>query len=262
MPDIPPDTANPLRKALQRADGPLIGIWSMLNSPAVTEGLALTGYDWMVIDGEHAPIELPDVIHHLQILDRGPTAPIVRLAWNDGLLIKRHLDAGVRSLMLPFIQSADEARKAVSAMHYAPRGTRGIALGHRASGYGLVPDYLEHASQGLFLICQIETGAGLDALDEIAATDGVDAVFFGPADLSASLGLKGGARGEAVSDVIVQARERAAAAGRFCGAFAASEEQAERFIAAGFDFIAVALDTAILMQGAAGIAQRFGGRRG
>ena len=256
------DFANPLRRALQAARRPLIGIWSMLNSPAVSEGLALCGYDWVVIDGEHAPIELPDVIRHMQILDRSPTLPIVRLALNDPLLIKRHLDAGVRSLMLPFVESAEEAESAVREMHYPPKGRRGLALGQRASGYGLWPDYPAHASESLFLICQIETGAGLEALEAIMATEGVDAAFFGPSDLSASLGLPGGAAGEAVTELILSAREKVARSGRFAGAFAASEAQAERFIAAGFDFVAVAVDVAILMQGAAQIARRHAGPGG
>ncbi len=245
-----PDISNAFRNALETADRPLLGIWLMLNSFNATEGISWAGFDWATIDGEHAPIELPDVVHHLRILEGSPTAPIVRLAWNDPILLKRHLDIGVGSFMLPFVQSAQEARTAVQAMHYPPRGLRGMAGMHRADRFGHVPDYTETASENLFLICQIETVHAMDNLEEILAVDGVDSVFFGPSDLSASFGRPGDAQGEMVTELILRARDRAAASGKFVGALAADDEQARKFLSAGFDYVNVAIDAALLFRAA------------
>lgn len=252
-----PDITNRMRKLLNTAGRPLLGIWSMLNSTNVTEGLAWSGFDWLLIDGEHAAIELPQVIHHLRILDSTPTASIVRLAWNDPLLIKRHLDAGVTSFMLPFVQSADEAKSAVNQMRYPPRGERGMALMHRASRYASVKNYFTTAEESLFLIVQIENKKGLKNMDEILLVDGVDAVFFGPSDLSASLGAPGEASGEMVTSVIVDALSRVRASGKFAGALAASPQQADIFLNAGFDFVSVAIDCGLLFNGARNTAKQY-----
>ena len=258
-----PDISNRFRRALAAAAGrPLIGVWSMLNSFNVTESLGWAGFDWMVIDGEHGPVELADAMHHLRILDTTPTAPIVRLCWNDPILLKRHLDAGVGSFMLPFVQTADEARAAVAAMHYPPRGIRGMAGGHRASKFGMVPDYFSAAADSLFLICQIETAEALENMEEILSVDGVDAVFFGPSDLSASLGEPGRATGDRVTRAILEARERAARSGKYVGALGADDAQSETFIAAGFDFVSVAIDAALLARGGTAAADRFRGSKG
>ncbi len=252
-----PDISNRFRRALAGADRPLIGAWSMLDSFNVTESLGWAGFDWMVIDGEHGPVELADAMHHLRILDATPTAPIVRLCWNDPILLKRHLDAGVGSFMLPFVQSAQEARAAVDAMHYPPRGSRGMAGGHRASRFGHVPDYFNVAADSLFLICQIETAQALENMEDILAVEGVDAVFFGPSDLSASLGEPGAPTGDMVTRAILDARDRAAKSGKFVGVLGADDAQSETFIAAGFDFVSVAIDAALLARGATAAADRF-----
>ncbi len=237
---------NPFRQKLQNADGPILGIWSMLNSLNATEGLAWSGFDWLCIDGEHASIEIDDATAHLRILDGTPTAPILRLPWNDRILIKRHLDAGAQTLMLPFVENADEARRAVNEMHYPPRGRRGVAGMHRASRFGAVPNYVHNASGSLFLIVQVETTGAMEKLVDIAAVDGVDAVFFGPGDLSASMGSPGDAGGEAVTDLICSALPRVKKSGKFAGTLAVSDAQANRFISAGFDFVSIANDCALL----------------
>jgi len=252
-----PDITNKMRQALSAANHPLLGIWSMLNSANATEGLGWSGFDWLLIDGEHAAIELPQVIEHLRILETTPTAPIVRLAWNDPLLIKRHLDAGVTSFMLPFVQTADEAKSAVNQMRYPPRGERGMALMHRASRYASVADYFTSSEESLFLITQIETEKGLQNMDEILSVDGVDAVFFGPSDLSASLGAPGQAGGEMVTSVILKALPQVRSTGKFAGVLAATPQQADIFLEAGFDFVSVANDCALLFGGARSIAAQF-----
>ncbi len=256
-----PDISNRFRAALGRRR-PLIGIWSMMNSFNATEGLAWSGFDWIVIDGEHAPIELPDVITHLRILDGTPIAPIVRLAWNDPILLKRHLDAGVGTFMLPFVQNADEARAAVRAMRYPPGGSRGMAGMHRALRFGYVEDYLAKAEDSLFLIVQIETEEAVANMSDILAVDGVDAVFFGPSDLSASMGHPGEATGELVTAAIIAARDVAAASGKYVGALAADDAQAARFLDAGFDFVSVANDCALLFRNASATVRKFRARGG
>jgi 4-hydroxy-2-oxoheptanedioate aldolase len=241
-----PEFKNPFRHKLENSDGSILGIWSMLNSFNVTEGLAWAGFDWLCIDGEHAPVDIDDATASLRILDGTPTLPILRLAWNDRILIKRHLDAGAQTLMLPFVQTAEEAREAVSQMHYPPRGRRGVAGMHRASRFGAMPDYLHNASESLFLIVQIETLEAMESLDDILAVDGVDAVFFGPGDLSASMGLLGDAGAQAVSDLICSVLPKVKAAGKYAGTLAVTDAQSEGFIYAGFDFVSVANDCALL----------------
>lgn len=255
-----PDITNRMRRALGAANRPLLGVWSMMNSANATEGLGWCGFDWLLIDGEHAVIELPQVIEHLRILEATPTAPIVRLAGNDPLLIKRHLDAGVTSFMLPFVQNAAQAQSAVDQMRYPPKGVRGMALMHRASRYAQVTDYFDQAQASLFLITQIETETALQNMDQILAVDGVDAVFFGPGDLSASLGEPGGAGGEMVTSVILQALARVRKSGKFAGVLAATPQQAEAFLDAGFDFVSVANDCALMFGGAKSTVARFTAR--
>jgi 2-keto-3-deoxy-L-rhamnonate aldolase RhmA len=156
------------------------------------------------------------------------------------------LDAGAQTLMLPFVNTAEEASSAVAQMHYPPRGLRGMAGMHRASRFGAMNDYVHCASESLFLIVQIETMKSLKNLDEILSVDGVDAVFFGPGDLSADLGEVGNAGGELVTETIVSALPTIRKTGKFAGALAIHDEQSKSFADAGFDFISVANDCAML----------------
>lgn len=250
---LPP---NPFRVALGRGR-PLIGIWSMLNSVAATEGLGWAGFDWLLIDGEHSPVSLHDAMGHARALAGSPTIPIVRLIWNDRILLKQHLDAGFETIMLPYVQSAEEARAAVDASRYPPQGSRGIAVIHRASRYGRLRDYPAKANANLFLIVQIETLAALERCEEIAAVDGVDAVFFGPGDLAASMGLVGQAGHPDVTAAIEQGLARCRKHGKYVGVLAPNDEISTRHIRSGFDFVSVANDCALLFRNADAAAQRF-----
>ncbi len=249
-------TQNPFRRALGR-DRPLLGIWSMLNSSTVVEGLAQSHFDWLLIDGEHSPVTLSDAISHLRAMQGSSTIPVIRIAWNDPVLIKQTLDAGAQTLMLPFVQTKAEAERAVAAMRYPPDGIRGLAAIHRASRYGRDGTYFAEAQHTVALIAQIETVTALENLEEIAAVDGVDAVFFGPGDLAASLGLRGQPAAEPVVAAIMNGRERLRDLPAAAGVLASTPELAERYIEAGFDFVAVANDAAILFRGADTIADRF-----
>lgn len=247
-------SANPFRRALQ-GGRPLVGIWSMLNSSNAVEGLGWAGYDWLLIDGEHSPISVADALSHLRILAATPTVPIVRLPWNDPILLKQYLDIGTQTIMLPHVESAAEARRAAAAMHYPPRGSRGVAVMHRASRFGFESGYLSKASDAVYLIVQAETVAALEAIDEIAAVDGVDAVFFGPGDLAASMGKLGRAGDEDVTRAIDAAAAKVRAAGKAAGVLAPTPELAERHVRNGYHFVSVANEAAMLFAGARTSAQ-------
>lgn len=247
---------NPFKTAL-RGPRPLIGLWSMLNSPTGVEVASGSGYDWILLDGEHSPQQLEDAIEQMRILANGSTVPIVRLPHNDPILFKRYLDAGMTTVMVPHVESAEEARAAVSAMHYPPLGTRGIAVMHRASRYGRVPNYLANAGDALCLIVQIETPAALDRLEEIASVPGVHAVFFGPGDLSASMGLIGQPDHPKVQEAIAQGFERAQRVGVPAGVLAPNPAAGQRYLEMGFPFVSIGNDLAMLVQAVDANAARF-----
>ncbi|MDP0926278.1 aldolase/citrate lyase family protein [Paracoccus onubensis] len=250
------DFANPFRRALA-GKKVLTGIWSMLNSTNAIEGLGWAGFDWLVIDAEHSPVSLHDAMAHLRALGATPTIPVVRLPWNDNVLIKHYLDIGAQTIMLPLIQNAREAQAAVRAMRYPPGGMRGFAAMHRASRYGHIPQYVERAEETLFMIVQVETVEALDRLDEIASVEGVDAVFFGPGDLSASMGLLGKPGQTEVFDRIVEASKTVQRLGKSTGVLAPSIGHAKSYCSAGVNFVSVATDCALLFRNADALAADF-----
>ncbi|MHA1566716.1 MAG: HpcH/HpaI aldolase family protein [Alphaproteobacteria bacterium] len=247
---------NPFREALGWGR-PLIGMWSMLNSSTVVEGLAHSPFDWLLIDGEHSPVMLSDALSHLRAAMGSPIIPIVRIPWNDPVAIKQMLDLGAQTLMLPFVQNGQEAGAAARAMRYPPHGIRGLARIHRASAYGRDSAYVEHAQDAVALIVQIETITALDNLEEIASVEGVDAVFFGPGDMAASMGLRGQPAAEPVVEKIMDGLARLKNLPAAAGVLAPTPELAERYVMAGFDFVSVTNDAAILFPGADAIADRF-----
>ncbi len=247
---------NPFRQALARGR-PLVGIWSMLNSSTVVEGLAHSQFDWLLIDGEHSPVMLSDALSHLRATMGSNVIPIVRIPWNDPIVIKQMLDLGAQTLMLPFVQTRAEAEAAVRAMRYPPDGIRGLAAIHRASGYGRDSAYTAQAQDAVALIAQIETITALDNLEDIATVDGVDAVFFGPGDMAASMGLRGQPAAEPVVEKILGGLSRLKNLPAAAGVLAPTPELAERYVMAGFDFVSVTNDAAILFRGADAIAGRF-----
>jgi 4-hydroxy-2-oxoheptanedioate aldolase len=182
---------------------------------------------------------------------------VVRPAWNDIVILKRLLDVGVQTLLVPFIQSPDEAARAVAATRYPPRGVRGVASVHRANRYGRVPDYFAHSDDEMCVLVQLETRASIDALEEIADVDGVDGVFIGPSDLSASLGFLGQPRHPDVRRVIEDACRRARAVDKPIGILAPVEEDAAAWLAMGFAFVAVGGDILCLRKAVDALAERF-----
>ncbi len=249
---------NVFKQALLRRE-PQIGLWSTLCSNVAAEVIAHSGFDWILLDTEHSPNELPDLLAQLQALGRSTTSPVVRAAWNDTVLIKRILDIGVQSVLLPYVQSAEEARRAVAAVRYPPRGVRGVSAGSRASNYGRIKDYLHKADAEICLLVQVETRAALGQLESIAAVDGIDGVFIGPADLSASLGHLGDLQHAETQHALQDAGRRLQQQGKAAGILSVVEADARRYIEWGYNFVAVGIDTALLASSADALAKSFKG---
>src|SRR5438067_6983135 len=181
---------NALKRALC-AGRPQIGLWSSLSSHITVEVIAGSGFDWLLLDTEHSPNELTIVHNQLQAMTAGTASAVVRPAWNDAVLFKRLLDVGVQTLLVPFVQTADEARRAVAATRYPPDGVRGVATTTRANRYGRVKEYLKRANDQICVIVQLETRVALGNLEAIAAVAGIDGLFIGPSDLAADMGHLG-----------------------------------------------------------------------
>jgi 4-hydroxy-2-oxoheptanedioate aldolase len=247
---------NEFKRALA-AGRPQIGLWSSLCSNVVAEVIGGCGFDWILVDTEHSPNELPGVLTQLQALAVGTATPIVRPAWNDPVLIKRFLDVGATALLIPFVQNAEEARKAVAATRYPPAGIRGVATSTRAGRFGRTKDYLRKANDEICVLVQAETKTALDNLEAIAAVEGVDGVFIGPSDLAAALGHLGNPGHAEVQAAISDAVKRLKAKGKAAGILTSSEADAKRYLAEGYTFVAVGTDIGLLARTGEALAAKF-----
>lgn len=242
---------NSFRQLLKAAGShPPIGTWIMSASPVVAEAVGHAGFDWGLIDMEHAPLDIMDIVHILQALSSTKMVPIVRVPWNDFVTVKRVLDAGATTVMFPFVQNAEEAARAVASTRYAPAGVRGMATMSRATRFGTATNYLTTANDGMGVIVQLETPAAVQQLEAIGAVAGVDAIFLGPADLSASMGHVGKPTHPEVMDLMGGAVQRCKAIGKPVGTIGGSPEQVAQYRAVGFDFVAMGSDLGLLMRGA------------
>jgi 4-hydroxy-2-oxoheptanedioate aldolase len=249
-------TRNAFKHAI--AQGRLqIGLWSSLASNIAADIVSDSGFDWILIDTEHSPNEIPDVLAQLQAAERGSASLIVRPAWNDAVLIKRVLDIGAQSVLVPYVQDAEEARRAVAAVRYPTSGIRGVAAAARASRYGRVPDYLKKADGEICLLVQVETRQALDQIEAIAGTEGVDGVFIGPSDLSASFGHIGNPQHPEMQKLLQDSVTRLKAVGKPAGILTTNEDEARRYIGWGYTFVAVGSDVGLLARGADALAKRF-----
>jgi 4-hydroxy-2-oxoheptanedioate aldolase len=234
-----------------------IGFFATLGSPGLTEMLAACGFDWVLIDTEHSPIELPDVIDHMRAIERAGIPALVRPAWNDTVLIKRILDQGAQTLLIPYVDTPEEAKAAVSAIRFPPHGVRGVSGSSRSSNYGLMTDYFQRAEAELCLILQIESTKALARIEEIAAVPGVDAVFIGPSDLAASMGHIGNAQHPEVQAAIDDGFRRLKAMGKPTGYLTGNEDEFRRRRADGIDFISFATDAVFIRNGARALVERL-----
>ena len=232
-----------------------LGSWIMSTSPIVGEAMGHAGFAWAVVDMEHSPLDMQTLVHMLQAVAATPMLPITRVPWNDGVTLKRVLDAGATTLLVPFVQNADEARRAVAGCFYPPAGLRGMAGMSRATKFGTVPHYFAHANAGISVIVQLETLPAVAALEEIAAVPGIDALFLGPADLSGSMGHVGQLTHPEVMAVMADAVKRCKAVGKPVGTVGGTPELVREYRAMGFDFVAIASDLGLLMRAATGAVQ-------
>ena len=247
---------NPLKRAL--LDGrPQIGLWSTLTSPIAAEVVAGSGFDWVLLDTEHAPNDVTSVHRQLQAMQGSATCAVVRPYWNDAVLFKRLLDIGVQSLLVPFVQNAEDARRAVAATRYPPAGIRGVATTIRANGYGRAKDYLQRANEEICVIVQVETPQALASVGAIAAVSGVDGVFVGPSDLAASMGHLGDSAHADVRREIGRAIARIRDAGKCAGILAPIEADARHWLEQGCLFVGVGNDTGILARQTEALAAKF-----
>ena len=235
----------------------LVGLWNGLASAAATEILADSGFDWILIDGEHAPNETPNIAEQLRASSLGTASPVVRPAWNDPVIFKRLLDVGAQTLLVPYVQSPEEAARAVAATRYPPRGARGVASVHRANRYGRVPDYFARADDNICVLAQLETRASVDQLETIAGVDGVDVIFVGPSDLAGSLGHIGNNAHPDVRNTIEDACRRAKAIGTPIGILAPLEADARAYFDMGFQYVAVGSNIVVLRKGCDALGKMF-----
>lgn len=252
-----PAPNNSFKQAL--ADGKrLIGCWMSAGEPAIAEVMGTAGFDWLVIDGEHGPNDIRSIRDQLMALQSSPSHAVVRVPIGEAWLIKQVLDCGAQTVLVPMVESVEQARDLVRACKYPPFGMRGVgATAGRATHFGLVSEYVATADDQICLLVQIESRAGIEALDDIAQIDGIDGIFIGPADLSTDMGHKGNSAAPEVRTVIADAMAKIKAAGKAPGILGVSEEAIQAFDDMGAQFLAVGIDIMILVQNARALSARW-----
>lgn len=251
-----PAPRNPFKARLKTGETQ-IGLWLAFGDASVAELAAQCGYDWLVIDGEHGPNGLRDVLGQLRAVGERSHA-VVRVRDDTRAEIKQMLDIGAQTILVPMIETAEQAREAVRSMLYAPQGARGVGAAlARASGYGAVGDYLATANDEVCLLLQVESVAGLAALDDILAVEGVDGVFIGPADLAADMGHRGNPGAPEVQAAVSDALTRIKAAGRAAGILTSDRALAKSYAAMGVEFLAVGSDVGVLNAGLRALRKEF-----
>ena len=235
-----------------------IGLWQALADPYAAEICAGSGFDWLLLDGEHAPNDLRSLLGALQSVAPYPTHPVVRVPHGDTALIKQVLDIGATTLLVPMVESAEQATELVRAMRYPPQGLRGVGSAiARSARWSRYPDYLHEANAQVCLLVQVESLAGLQHIEAIAAVDGVDGIFIGPADLAASMGYLGQPTHPEVRAAIEQAITRILQTRKAPGILCADETLARHYLALGARFVAVGVDTSLLVRATTALAAQF-----
>lgn len=248
---------NQFKKALEARELQ-VGLFLGLADALAAEVIGSAGFDWLLIDGEHGPNDLRTIISQMQALAGFPVRPVVRTLDHDAARIKQLLDGGAQTLMVPMVESADDARALVQAMRYPPHGIRGVGTAlARAARWNGIPDYFAKADGEMCLIAQIESVRGLEAIDDILKVDGVDAVFIGPSDLAASMGYLGQPGHADVKAAVEAAIRKIAAAGKAAGVFSADPATAAAYQALGASFLLVGVDALLLRNAAAALAEKF-----
>lgn len=234
-----------------------IGLWCTLSSAYAAEAVAGSGFDWLLFDTEHSPSDVEIVLAQLQAVSAYGVSPLVRPASNDTVLIKRFLDIGAQTLLIPYVQNAAEAQSAVAATRYAPAGIRGVSALTRATRFGRVENYAQRAHEEICLLVQVETADALTQIEAIAAVDGIDGIFIGPADLAASLGYAGDAGHATVKAAVEDALLRVVAAGKPAGVLTGDAAFARRCLDLGATFVGVGVDVGVLARQTEALARSF-----
>lgn len=254
-----PAPVNPFKRALGAGET-LFGCWLSLADSGAAEMLGTAGFDWVLIDGEHSPNDIRSIRDQLSALQASPSHAMVRVPVGETWLIKQVLDVGAQTVMVPMVESADQARELVRACTYPPGGTRGVGTAAaRATRFGATGDYVATADAQICLLVQVESRAGIAALDDILTVEGIDGVFIGPADLATDMGFRGDADVAQVQDTIRDALGRIKAAGKAPGIMSLGDKT-PAYLAAGAQFVAVAIDVALLVKAARATAEKWTAR--
>lgn len=252
-----PAPKNPFKQALSQGKRQ-IGCWMSFAEASTAEIMGTCGFDWLVIDGEHAPNDIRSIRDQLMALAASPSHPVVRVPVGETWMIKQVLDAGAQTVLVPIVESAEQARELVRACHYPPKGVRGVgATAARATMFGSVPEYIQTADQEVCLLVQVENRAGMAALDEILQVEGIDGVFIGPADLSTDMGHQGNSAHPEVREAIADAIRRIKAAGIAPGILGTTDEATQAYAGMGAQFLAVGIDVMVLARNARDLAAKW-----
>ncbi|MDF9301717.1 HpcH/HpaI aldolase/citrate lyase family protein [Tritonibacter mobilis] len=235
-----------------------IGCWCSFGEAVTTEVMGTAGFDRLVVDGEHAPNDIRSIRDQLVALATSPAEPVVRVPIGEAWIIKQVLDAGAQTVLVPMVETAEQAAELVRACHYPPHGTRGVgAAGARATRFGTTPDYIATADAQICVLLQVENRKGIENLDDILAVEGIDGIFIGPADLSTDMGHQGNSAHPEVRAVIADAISRIKAAGKAPGILGVTDEATQAYSDMGAQFLAVGLDVLVLAQGARTLAAKW-----
>ncbi|QAX31136.1 aldolase/citrate lyase family protein [Leisingera sp. NJS204] len=252
-----PAPKNTFKQALSQGKRQ-IGCWMSFADGQIAEIMGTCGFDWLVIDGEHAPNDIRSIRDQLMALAASPSHPVVRVPVGETWMIKQVLDAGAQTVLVPIVESADQARELVRACHYPPKGLRGVgATAARATMFGTVSEYIQTADQEVCLLVQVENRAGMAALDEILQVEGIDGVFIGPADLSTDMGHQGNSAHPEVRAAIADAITRIKAAGLAPGILGTTDEATRAYADMGAQFLAVGIDVMVLARNARDLAAKW-----
>ncbi|MFN8354205.1 MAG: HpcH/HpaI aldolase/citrate lyase family protein [Spirosomataceae bacterium] len=249
---------NAFKKAFADSQAPQLGVWNGLPDNYVAEILAGAGFDWILIDGEHSPFDLRTILHQLQAIARFNVPVLVRPPVGDPIIIKQLLDIGVETLLIPMVDTAQEAEQLFRATQYPPQGFRGVGAGlARAAQWNRIGNYLHEANEQICLMVQVENTAGLQNLDAILAVEGVDGIFIGPSDLAASMGHLGNYRHPDVMQAIENAIRTIRKAGKIAGVMATSKPLADHYISVGANMVAIAVDSSLLVKATSEVVDSY-----
>ena len=234
-----------------------IGIWSCLSSNTVSEILSIVGFDWIVVDMEHSPNDIQEVLSQLQIIQGFSSEPIVRVPWNEPVMVKRVLDMGAQTILFPYIEDEKEAIAAVQATKYPPKGIRGVMSAARMNKYGTVTDYYAKADNEICVLVQCETKKAIKNISKIAEVEGIDGIFLGPSDLSASIGKIGQFEDDEVQSLIMEGLEHCKKSKKPAGILTAKKDYAKKYVSDGFTYVALNSDTHLIARRAENLLKEF-----